>query len=155
MTQNEGYRFSVEACPQAHTHGDPFRYCGYCGWMEIPEGKFEEKPKAPEKTPDYVFDLIRALRSNETLDFKGHSVPVDVAAELAKGDWKDKPRPHDCIINAERDRFAYGEMYLVGCQCHMGQSYKSWKPGDPAFVCPTSGVVVEDVRTLVPAEEPS
>ncbi len=27
-----------EQCPAAETHGNPFRYCGTCSWVEEPSG---------------------------------------------------------------------------------------------------------------------
>ena len=48
---------------------------------------------------------------------------------------------HECIIKVECDRFAYVEQYLVSCQCHMGSSYKTWRPGDPDVMCPDGTVL--------------
>lgn len=104
------------------------------------------------KSPDYVFDLIRALKDNTPLDFHGHSVPADIQYELSGLDWVTRDK-HACIINADVDQMAYREQYLIGCQCHEGGIKHIWQPGDPAYVCPTSGVTVEDPRTIIPAEE--
>lgn len=139
-------------CSQIEYHGNPFRYCGVCGWMEIPEGKFEAKPAEPIKTPDYVFDLVRALKDNTPLNFQGHEVPLDVQQELAKLDWVARDK-HSCIINAERDRLAFREQYLIGCVCHMGSHQMIWQPGDPPFICNFSGTTIADVRDLVPPAE--
>ena len=46
---------------------------------------------------------------------------------------------HECIIRSERDVFAYAEQWLVGCRCHMGSTYKTWRPGDAPITCPVSG----------------
>lgn len=52
---------------------------------------------------------------------------------------------HECIIEKQKDVMAYGEQYLVHCQCHMGSEWKTWRPGDPEFVCPTEDQNIESV----------
>lgn len=96
-------------CHQKQFHGNPYRYCGICGWME------DEQP-VPGKPPV-------------------------------------EPAMHHCIINADVDHLAYKEQYLIGCQCHEGNTKKIWQPGDAPYVCPGSGAVVEDPRTLVPSDQ--
>lgn len=153
-TINEGYHFAVEHCPQTEYHGNPFRYCGMCGWMEDAPGPKEEKPvvNITSKSPDYVFDLVRAVKTGEPLDFQGHSVPADVQQELEK-EW-GRPLAHPCFINAEVDHLAYREQYLIGCQCHEGNVKHIWQPGDPPYVCPGSGITVDDPRTLAATNDP-
>lgn len=134
-----GYRFTEEDCPEVKVHGDPFRYCGYCGWVED-----SVKPKSPA----YVFDLVRALKDNTPLNFQGHEVPLDVQQVLSQLDWVTRDK-HACLIDADVDHFAGREQYIIGCQCHEGNVKHIWQPGDPAYKCPTSGVTIEDPSTLV------
>lgn len=103
------------------------------------------------RSPDYVFDLIRALKDNTPLDFRGHKVPADVQEVLLQLNWVTRDK-HACIINADVDRMAYREQYLIGCQCHEAGVKHIWQPGDPAYVCPVSDTVVEDPRTIIPVE---
>jgi hypothetical protein len=138
MTANTTH-FSEKDCPVKEWHGNPFRYCGSCNWSE------ETKPV---KSPDYVFDLIRALKDNTPLNFHGHEVPADIQAALSQLDWVRRDK-HACLIDAEVDHFAVREQYIIGCQCHEGNVKHIWQPGDPAYVCPTSGVTVADPRTLI------
>ena len=42
---------------------------------------------------------------------------------------------HECIVQSERDAFAYVEQYNVRCRCHM-DSWKLWRPGEPYLTCP-------------------
>lgn len=147
MTANS-VRYSKEDCPVKDYHGNPFRYCGSCNWSEETD---------PAPSPPYVLDMAKALVTGQPLDFQGHEVPLDVQQILKE--MGPKPQPlgdgwHACAIDAERDTFAYKEQYLVGCQCHEGNTKHIWQPGDAPFVCPTSGITVADVRTLIPAEEP-
>lgn len=136
-----------DECPNSSFHGNPFRYCGICDWVEEELGP---KEAAIEKSPEYVLDLVRALTQGETLDFQGHKVPLDVQ-ELLK-EWG--PRPHLCFIDVGRDMLAYSDnQYLVGCRCHDGNTYQIWQPGDPPFVCRVSGAKVVDPRTLMPPDD--
>ncbi len=52
---------------------------------------------------------------------------------------------HECIVKTERDPFATVEQYLVSCQCHMGSSYKTWRPGDPNVTCPEGTVLNKSI----------
>ena len=45
---------------------------------------------------------------------------------------------HACIVQTDRDAFAYVTQYLLRCRCHM-DSWRTWRPGDPAVRCPESG----------------
>lgn len=147
-----------DKCPEKKFHGNPYRYCGTCGWME------EEQP-VPGKPPtilvlptsEYVFDLIRTLKGNAPLsmplDFQGHAVPADVQEELQRA-WPSQPRAHQCIIDVEVDPFAHRPQYLIGCQCHEGGTKHIWQPGDGPYTCPTARTVVEDPRTLLPPDTP-
>lgn len=48
---------------------------------------------------------------------------------------------HECILKAERDPFALSEQWILLCQCHMGSTYKTWRPGDPDVTCPEGTVL--------------
>jgi len=43
---------------------------------------------------------------------------------------------HACRIEHRVDDLAYTEQYLIRCRCH-SSSWTVWRPGDPAFVCPS------------------
>jgi hypothetical protein len=51
---------------------------------------------------------------------------------------------HECIVQGERDAFAYVEQYLVRCRCHM-DSWKTWRPGDEPPTCPEGTALVVEV----------
>lgn len=53
---------------------------------------------------------------------------------------------HECIVKSERDQFSYVEQYLLSCQCHMGSTYKTWRPGDPDVTCPEGTVLNRSVE---------
>lgn len=139
MTANTVH-FSKQDCPIKEYHGNPFRYCGSCNWNEETE---------PIQSPDYVFDIIESWASGLPLDFRGHTVPVDVQRRLEEV-LANKKNPHHCIINASVDQLAYREQYVIGCECHEGNLKHIWQPGDEPYVCPTAGTVVIDPRTLIP-----
>jgi hypothetical protein len=65
--------------------------------------------------------------------------------------WPNAPQPvnvgmHPCQIEFEKDPHAHGEQYLIRCRCH-ATSWQIWQPGDPAYVCPVTGVRVEQIMT--------
>lgn len=43
---------------------------------------------------------------------------------------------HECQIEKEFDDYAWVEQYRIRCKCHSA-AWMIWRPGDPAFVCPT------------------
>lgn len=51
---------------------------------------------------------------------------------------------HECIVRTEPDLFAYSTQYLVSCRCHMGSTYKIWRPGDEPVLCPVSATVLTE-----------
>jgi hypothetical protein len=54
---------------------------------------------------------------------------------------------HECIVQKERDVFAYVEQFNVRCRCHMDM-WQLWRPGDAPKTCPVSGVSLTDGEAL-------
>jgi hypothetical protein len=46
---------------------------------------------------------------------------------------------HECIVQKQHDLFAHVDQFTVRCRCHM-DTWRTWRPGDPVFTCPVSGV---------------
>lgn len=46
---------------------------------------------------------------------------------------------HECQMQKREDDMAWAEQYVVQCKCHMGNTWKIWRPGDPEFICPEEG----------------
>lgn len=46
---------------------------------------------------------------------------------------------HECQIERELDEYSWKEQYLIRCKCHTGDTWYTWRPGDPEFVCPQEG----------------
>jgi hypothetical protein len=57
-------------------------------------------------------------------------------------DEEVKIEPHFCVMQLQRDLFAYGEQYVARCRCH-DDAWHIMQPKDGPYVCPVSGMKIE------------
>lgn len=59
MTQNRSDVLPPENCPDPSVHGNPFRYCPYCSWMEPLSADRPSLPTALDAIREAAWKAVR------------------------------------------------------------------------------------------------